>query len=325
MMNFRLCFMSIYKHIMLGILLCSSVLIPLQAAELVVSIKPLALIIKPLLLPDDQLEVIVNGHTSPHDYALKISDMKKLEKADLVLWVGPELERFLIKPVAGLVATRVMSIAQMPEIIWPAEHGGVHNESAEGGLGVFENASVHRHAGRDPHFWLNPANARILANKVSERLIQLRPQQAQAYRDLLNLFQQRLTDLHRQLELQFEPIKHRGFVVYHRAYDHIVSAYHLRQLAYITVTPERKPGARHLYRLRQDLKGQGLNEQAVCVFMDAGSESAAAKSLAKDLGLPIARLDPLALYSERYSEFMRKMAASLVQCVDTSSTDHGER
>jgi len=74
----------------------------------VASITPLQLIAAEVLDGIAKPEVLIPPGASPHAYSLRPSDTRKIHDADLVVWVGPELEQFLTKPISQSNATKLM-------------------------------------------------------------------------------------------------------------------------------------------------------------------------------------------------------------------------
>ncbi len=276
-----------------------------QAVQIEASIKPLAQLIEPLLIAGDSVGILVRSGASPHDYALKVSDRQRLESADLVVWGGPLLERFLVKSLLDKKNTQVLELAQLSRLQWPS----VDSDEGDTGLSAHHHDD-HEHGDRDPHFWLNPVNAKVVAEIVSERLVTLNPTKKQQYKQRLNEFVEQLDRLDKVLLQQLQPVSAVGFAVYHRGYDHFVSRYQLNQLAYITLSPEQKPGARHLYQLREKLAGR-----AECVFVERGQQSGAARALAADLGLRTASVDPLGVDTGSYIELLSTMGDAFAGCL----------
>ncbi len=274
------------------------------------SIYPLSLIAQAVLAPDDHLQTLLPRQGSPHDYALKVSDMRRLRGADLVLWTGPELERFLSKPLAR--RPQALAILELGDLHWPDLHRpDKHGEHVEDEYAASAGSHEHHsHAGRDPHVWLNPHNAMVVAEALVDRLSQLRPEQAPAYRTRLRQVKQRWQDLDRQLSAQLSPLQGAGFAVYHRGYDHWVARYSLRQLSAVTVSPERRPGARHLYQLRQRLV------DARCLFTEPYYDMRLAEDLAAELNLRLALLDPLASRGvSSYEQLLSGLADGMSSCL----------
>lgn len=280
--------------------------LPAQAKlQVLASIKPLALIAQEVA--GDQVDVVtlLPITASPHDYPLKMSDHKRLRSADLVLWVGPELESFLARPLGNLPADRLITSYQLTGLFWPNEVDSDHHHSR------------HKHAGKDPHIWLNPRNATVIAQELAARLAQLQPESAAIFRANAQRFATSVQLLDQQLAQQLAPIKEVGFAVYHEGYAHFVGRYGLHQVAYVTYTPERRPGARHLQELREVLAKEGK-----CLFMEPYYEPQGMEALATKLNLRIGLLDPI---GERqvssYHQLLLQLSQSFLTCL-ADGRDH---
>ena len=86
-------------------LLCGSLLLPAIAwsvPRVVVSIKPIHALVAGVMQGVAEPQLLVKGGASPHGYVLRPSDARALSRADLIVWVGPQLESFLKKPLATL-------------------------------------------------------------------------------------------------------------------------------------------------------------------------------------------------------------------------------
>ncbi|MDP5056259.1 MAG: zinc ABC transporter substrate-binding protein, partial [Marinomonas hwangdonensis] len=79
----------------------ASVLAPLAVAKPVIatSITPVSMVVAAIAGDKADIEQIVSSTASPHDFALRPSDLRKLHNADTVVWVGESLENFLEKPL----------------------------------------------------------------------------------------------------------------------------------------------------------------------------------------------------------------------------------
>ncbi len=268
----------------------------LVAAEprVIASIKPLALIAAEIT---DNVESLLPATASHHEFALRASHMRRLDDADLVLWVGPELEAFLTAALRDKSSSQVLRLDSLPGLAWPsADRADSH----------------HHHHGRDPHLWLNPHNAVVVARALGEQLAQLDPANAEHYRRRAHQFAGEMQVLDREVQRQLAPLKGRGFAVYHDAYNHFVTRYGLWQIDYITLTPDQRPGARHIHQL-----GEAL-EDAVCLFTEPGAEDdATVAALAQRLQLPLAQVDPLGsdVDIERYHQLVTSMADAFSACL----------
>ncbi|HHU9838704.1 TPA: metal ABC transporter solute-binding protein, Zn/Mn family, partial [Escherichia coli] len=89
-----------------------------QAADaaVVASLKPVGFIASAIADGVTETEVLLPDGASEHDYSLRPSDVKRLQNADLVVWVGPEMEAFMQKPVSKLPEAKQVTIAQLENV-----------------------------------------------------------------------------------------------------------------------------------------------------------------------------------------------------------------
>jgi zinc transport system substrate-binding protein len=276
----------------LGLLALSQ--LALAKPLVVASIKPLALIAQEIAGNQADVQTLIPVTASHHDHPLKVSDHNLLRAADLVIWVGPEMESFLEKPLANLPPEKLLGAYRLAGLFWPEEHPG------EGG---------HQHE-RDPHLWLDPRNGMQLAKAITEKLRKVDAGNAGLYDANLQAFLTKTTKLDERLAQTLQPVVGRGFAVYHEGYNHFVGRYGLRQLDYVTYIPEQKPGAKHLAQLRKELA------QGRCLFLEPYNDMTSARDLARELNLKLGTLDPLGSASATsYSLLLEQMASAFVACL----------
>lgn len=275
--------------------------------QVLASIKPLALIAREVAGDLAQVDTLLPVTASAHDYPLKMSDHRGLRDADLVLWVGEELESFLARPLAKLPAHKVMTSYQLEGLFWPepTDHDHVHT------------SHDHDHGIRDPHIWLDPRNAAIIARALAHRLGQLEPAAATQFMRNAERFSLSVAALDDRLMAQLSPVKHLGFAVYHEGYSHFVGHYGLHQLAYVTLVPERRPGARHLQELRTVLAKEG-----VCLFLEPYHNTRTLEDMARTLDLRLGLLDAIGTGEvSSYQLLMENLGQSFLTCL----ADTGQR
>jgi zinc transport system substrate-binding protein len=255
----------------LTLLVMSVVAFPLFAqVDVLASIRPLGLLAEAVVGDRGVVSVLLPNGASDHHYQLRYSDRKRLNEANIVLWIGEDLEKFLVKPISQRQQNTV-TVSLLPGLQWPVTQPGQAHD---------------HHLGKNPHLWLNPLNNLVIIDNLVANLSQLDQTNAAAYRQNGNDLKAELQRLDKRLIQQLQPILTRGFIVNHPAYDHFVEHYGLTQIAVIKQSPENSSGARHLMKLREEKKIH-------CVFGDRGYRSDIAQQLAVDLKVPIAYLDPL--------------------------------
>lgn len=289
-----------------------------QASEVVTSIKPLQLITAALTEGVTSPEVLLPAEGSPHHYALKPSDMRKLTDAKVVIWVGPGLEQFMVRPLARtdaeIVTLRPDLEAHLHQEAEPSDHD--HHDEHENHVADDHAEEHHDHsAGNDPHIWLDPMNGLEIAQQLLPALQQALPQHEAQLQQNYEAFASALKQKERAIAEELAPYGDAGFFVFHDAYSGFVEHYGLKQLGYFTVDPARKPGARHLAEIRQQLEAA----KAVCVFSEPQFTSAVVDAIIS--GLPVAQgeLDPLArsinVSAEGYLDYLQSLSDSFRSCL----------
>ncbi|GGY85824.1 zinc ABC transporter substrate-binding protein [Cellvibrio zantedeschiae] len=271
-----------------------------QAKPLVLSsLKPLTLIAQEITGSNADVDTLLPASASHHDYPLKVSDHARLQKADVFLWIGPELESFLQKPVANLPRTKILTAYDLPGLYWPVEEGGGASHGD------------HDHHAKDPHIWLDPRNAVIVAQALTQKLVQVDGANAGKYRANLQIFVEKMQQLDRRLQASLKPVANVGFAVYHEGFAHFVSHYGLRQLDYVAFTPEQKPGAKHMHQLRERLAKEGK-----CLFLEPYNNMQSTRDLAQELQLRLGTLDALGAQDvTTYTQLLEQMAAAFSACL----------
>lgn len=232
---------------------------PQQDGEVLASVRPLALIAREIAGPELPVRALIaNG--DPHYYAPTVADRAALERARLVVWVGPQLEDVLAKQLALL----------------PEEH---QLQLLEAGGYEYTGASAN-----DSHLWLRPRNAAVIAAHIAEQLAQLRPQQAEVYRTRARDFSRRMANLQKVLERALWGYRDVPVVVTHDAYGHFFGPAGVKTLA-LSGSDSSRRGARTLLELRD--VGDG------CLFGEVPANDRD-RQTAANLGLRYAALDPLA-------------------------------
>ncbi|MHC0045805.1 zinc ABC transporter substrate-binding protein ZnuA [Vibrio campbellii] len=276
--------------------------LPAHAVTVLTSIKPIQMIATELTEGVTKPDVLLQNNASPHDYALRPSDVKKVAAADLVIWYGHDLEPFLEKVVTDKGNT--LTISQIPDLSL-REFGSEHAHDHDG----------HSHGTHDPHFWLGIETVQQVANAIAHKLAEIDPEHAATYAENLNKFEVQLKATDAEIKQQLTPVKDKGYFVFHDAYGYFEERYDLNQMGHFTVSPDRKPGAKTLIHIRKTL-GTG---DVACVFSEPQFTPAVIESVMRGSDVKTGILDPLGseidVKSGSYFEFLQGMSNSFSQCL----------
>ncbi len=283
-----------------------------EAPGVVVSILPLHALVAAVMAGVGTPRLLVRGGASPHDATLRPSDARALSAAKLVVWAGPGLEAFLVRPLAALAArARVLTLTEAPGmVLLERRDGGTFEAGAE------PEPDGHGHSGPvNPHLWLDPRNAMEISRQAAAALAEIDPGHAPRYAANAARLIARLEMLDRELTVRLGPVAEIPFAVFHDAYPYLEARYALRALGALTVDPAVPPGARRLAELRALLAERG----AACVFAEPQFNPALVAAMTEGSGARVATLDPLGAAltpgPEAYFVLMRDLAEALVRCL----------
>lgn len=296
---------------LLVLLLLSLTVLSVRAeVRVLTSIKPLQLIAAAVQEGAGSPEVLLPPGASPHHFALRPSDVRRVEGADLLYWVGPDLEGFLPRVLAGRNKPSV-AVQALPGMtlrhFGQAAHGeGEHHHEHD------DHDHDHRPGSLDAHLWLLPANARVIAAKIAADLTMVDPANAALYQANLQAFEQRLGALDVRLRERLAPLAGKPFFVFHQAFDYFESAYGLQHAGVFTAASEVQPGARHVAAMRERLKATG----AACVFSEPPLRPRLAETLSAGLPVRLAELDALGAEARSYEQLLEALAGQLAGCLE---------
>lgn len=288
----------------IALLLCASFSLSSQATTIVTSIKPLQLIAAAISAGGaTPIQLLPNG-ASPHDYQLRPSDMRALSQADLVVWVGPELESFLAKPLATLPAS-VQQLALLPPGPLTSSKHGQHEHSAH------DHDNHHDHRGVDPHIWLDPDQGIQIARAISTALAKRDNANAARYQANLARFEQAMAATDQQLRQLLGPLSQRGYFVFHDGYGYFEAHYGLNHRGALTLNPQRHPGARKLAEIRAQLQQPGT----YCLFSEPQFNPSLVAAIGDGLELRQGVLDPLGASASSYPELLLSLGQQFHRCL----------
>lgn len=283
------------------------------APQVVVSIYPIHSLVAGVMAGVGEPLLLVRGAASPHDYALKPSDAKALANADVVFWVGPQLETFLVKPLGTVKkGASVVALAQAHGILLKENREGGTWEAHDHGHG---KEAKHDDDETDMHVWLDPVNAQAMAAMIAETLAVKDSANAAAYRANGAKVTARLAALNTALAAKLKPVAGVPYVVFHDAYQYFDTRYGLNAIGSVTVSPERPPSAARLRAIRAKI----VALKARCVFGEPQVKPSVVAAVMEGLDVNTAILDPLEQGPnpgpDAYFTGMERLADAHVACL----------
>ena len=310
--------------------------------KVVASIKPIHSLVSYVMDGVGKPDVIVDGYNSPHGFSLKPSHAKMIENADLIIWVGEDLEAFLEKPLDTIakkaVNVEIMDLSGVKKLKFREknifeghdDHGHGHKEKKhdDHGHGHKEKKhddhghkkakhddhghEGHAHGEHDPHVWLDPMNAKVIVKEIEKQLVKLDPDNSSKYEANSKKAQSELDNLTKNIKGDLKG--NLRFVVFHDAYQYFENRFGIKVLGALTVNPDVLPGAEQLSEIREVIEHEKVN----CLFSEPQFNPAIIKSIAKDTKIKTGVLDPLGATLDKgkgmYSELLQSMYASFKGC-----------
>ena len=285
-----------------------------EPLQVVVSIKPVHSLVAAIMGETGNPTLLITGGTSPHTFSLKPSHAVALANADLVVWIGPEFERFLDAPLSNLAAnTRSLPLMHLENMTrLHTRKGGIWSTAHTHGGDAHEGPD---HETTDPHIWLDIPNAIIMAGAIEKALSEIYPDHAATFVRNTEKLGMALNNLDAEIASQTAPVATLPFFVFHDAYQYFENRYHLSPLGAVTVSPDIRPGARRL----TDMKEVGEKQDRLCVFAEPQFEPRLLQILTEGNNAHLAYLDPLGsdipAGPEQYTQTLRALATNLVNCL----------
>jgi len=267
-----------------------------QAPRVVVSIKPIHSLVAGLTQGALEPELLVQGDTSPFDHTLSESQAESLASADVLIWVGPELESFLAEPIETL-----------PERVWVIEL--LSNDA----LKILP--SRHNEGMRDPFFWLDDRNGLILLDQLTRLFIELDPTRSHIYVRNRRGMLARLSQLDREHEYGYRGLRAGLGLQYHDTLQYFEQAYALEMLGSLIASPHQSVDAKRLLEIRQIVQAG----EAVCLLTEAGMPTPELQLLREDSDIRVAQLDSLGVGYEAgpelFFQIIQQSTETIKQCL----------
>jgi len=276
-----------------------------ESPQILTSIKPLALITQELVVGTNlKVEYLLPPNVSEHGYALKISDVKRLKRASLVVWLDPDLEPYLQSSRSGWLSD------EQPEKSLPL----LARINIKSTLIENEDTGFGRlHSNTDPHIWLNPLLAQEIAKQIADRLAEIRPKDRTIFEDNLKMFQQKSEILDKKITKALETFREKPFIVYHQAYGYFVGHYGLNQIAALHVQPGAVMSLKQMGRVQSLIDKQS---QTVCLFREPQFATTSIPVLSARHTVKTGELDPLGIHAETYNELIENVTKGFLGCFD---------
>ena len=230
----------------------------------------------------------------PHDYALTPGDMKKIASADLFIANGFGMEAFLGEPVRR--ANPKVRVVETARGVRPIRAG--HDDSGD----------------VNPHTWVSPRNAILQVREIEKALSAARPADAASFRRNADAYVLRLSALAAEFDVAAKTFRRRNIVTFHNVFDYLARDYGLTVVGEIETAPGQEPSAGEIRNLARTIR----ERKVPAVFAEPQYSPKLAEMLAREAGVPVRVLDPVATGSPEstsYEDAMRRNLSTLKEAL----------
>ena len=325
---------------LLSILSFLTIFSPANAdVKVVATIKPIHSLASYLMDGIGKPDLIVDGYASPHGFALKPSHAKMLQNADIIFWVGEDIESFLEKPLKSIAKNaekiELMEIKKLTKLKFRErnifdehdDHGhddhakkddhDDHDHDKKGHKEDGHDDHGHGHEGHahgefDPHIWLDPMNAKIILDEMAIHLIENDQKNEKKYKENLKSAHKDLDKLTKKIKSDLN--KDFKSVVFHDAYQYFEKRFGINILGAFTVNTDVMPGAEQLAEIREVIE----HDKVSCIFSEPQFNPDIIKAVAKDMNIATGVIDPLGATldpgKDLYFDLINNMSKSFKGC-----------
>ncbi|OCG25577.1 zinc ABC transporter substrate-binding protein [Gilliamella sp. HK2] len=298
----------------LGSLMFIQSIVNYANAKVISSVKPIGFIVEAIASGVTDNDILLPDGASPHSYYLKPSDLAKVKSAELVVWVGEDMEAFMPTILKSIDKQKQIELMAIPEIKVLLRTG--HEDHEHEDTHSHPIPANGHHGEYDEHIWLSPKIAKVIAQSIHDRLITLYPDKNALIDANLNEFIIKLAETEQNIAKKLINVQNRGYFVFHDAYGYFESQFGLKNLGSFTINPAIQPGVQKVYAIQQALK----EHRAVCVFREPQFSPAVIEKIVNGTDVGIGELNPLgtgiALSKDAYSQFLAKLTEQLLDCLD---------
>ena len=326
--------------LILTILSFLTILTPVNAEiKVVATIKPIHSLASYLMDGVGKPDLIVDGYASPHGFALKPSHAKMLQDADIIFWVGEDIENFLEKPLKSIAKNaekiELMEIKKLTKLkfrernVFDEHDDHEHDDHAkkddhddhdhdkkghkeDGHDNHGHGHEGHAHGEFDPHIWLDPMNAKIILDEMAIHLIENDQKNEKKYKENLKSAHKDLDKLTKKIKSDLN--KDFKSIVFHDAYQYFEKRFGINILGAFTVNTDVMPGAEQLAKIREVIE----HDKVSCIFSEPQFNPDIIKAVAKDMNIATGVIDPLGATldpgKDLYFDLINNMSKSFKGC-----------
>lgn len=279
--------------------------------KIVVSTPPLHSIVSSLVHDLHPIDYLIKPEYSPHTFTLKPYHRRLLGQADLIVWFGPTFEASLTKVLKSLTPSpHIIELTSLSTLRLYPIRSGPDWESHHS-----HHGHDHSQSSFDPHLWLDPENARLIAHHITDILIEKHPSHKDKYKENLKNFDKKIDSLNIFIQEILKDCASLPFIVFHDGYQYFERAFNLKNIGAITLDPEIPLSIGRLKTIKKQIQDNKVG----CLLSEPQFSTSLIKTLATDLKVSIGTIDYMGIGlkpgPDLYFDMMITIAQSLKNCL----------
>jgi zinc/manganese transport system substrate-binding protein len=219
-----------------------------------------------------QVESIARGYQDPHFVEAKPSFLLKLQKADILIVVGLDLEIGWLPPL----------ITQSRNAKVQPGGAGYLDASAAAAVvdkpsGAISRAMGDVHPLGNPHYWLDPQNGRRIAKAISDKFSALDPDDAAYFSQRYQDFDRRLQEAEKRWQQEMAPLKGTSVITYHNSWPNFANRFGIQVAGFVEPKPGIPPTPAHTFEIINQMKKEQIKLIWVEPYFDLKTPNAIAQ------------------------------------------------
>ena len=230
----------------------------------------------------------------PHDLELSPKTVDALASADAVVYLAG-FQAAVDEAIEQQAPTTVIDVSPAVQLVEAGVDANHPSEEEDEGTDETQSSEAdghedhHHDMSADPHFWLDPVRMANAATLVGDKLAEANPANAEMYKTNAKALKDELTSLGNDLVSKTSTCQIKTFVTAHTAFGYLADRTGLTQVGISGLDPDSSPSPARLAEISQIAKDQGVTT----IFTEALIDPKIAQTLADDLGITTAVLDPI--------------------------------
>ena len=276
--------------------------------KVMASFYPLQYLVQEIGASLVSVESLTPAGAEPHDLELTPQSVQQLSSAGAVIYLKG-FQSAVDEAVASNPPKNVVDVSGAVQLV-PEETPG-HDTELDTDVDDHDDHDAddhhHDHNDMDPHFWLDPIRMGQAATAIGQGLAQADPANAQIYTANADKVKKAMDELGNELVTGTAHCASQTFVTSHEAFGYLADRTGLKQLGISGLDPDSSPSPARLQRISDIVKAQGVTT----IFTEALLNPKVAETLARDLGITTAVLDPIESQADASQDYTAVMKANI--------------